>query len=213
MRNQHHLLQPVHLDQELELIHHPLFLQVRLRMPRQPRRPPRQRHPVIPRQPQPILQEVVEVLADSTVRTINRRGSDPVPVIRQTTLVRRRGGCGHELFLRRNFHRPNSTWRRRLHGPTFSPPLSTFSFVYSFVPRIICRVGFFPAKISRHAPIASFAPFGYSNVASRIPFFTASIPSFGSASTPTNFISFSRPASFATSYAAIAAGSFAPYTS
>lgn len=69
-------LELVDLDEELELVDHALLLQRRLRVPRQTRRPPRQRHPVIPGQPQPLLQQVVEVLAEAAVGAVDRRGVD-----------------------------------------------------------------------------------------------------------------------------------------
>src|SRR5204862_5941104 len=60
----------------------------------------------------------------------------------------------------------------RDHDPTFSPPLSTLSFVNRRVPRMISLGGFLPEKISVAARSASLAPLGYSKVASRIPFLT-----------------------------------------
>lgn len=85
----------VDLDEELELVDHALLLQRRLGVPRQTRRPPRQRHPVIPRQPQPLLQQVVEVLAEAAVGAVDGRGVDAGGFVGDGGDVGR-GGVGRE---------------------------------------------------------------------------------------------------------------------
>ena len=87
MGHKHDAFQAVHLDQKLQLIHDPLFLQVGLGMPGKARRPAWQGHTVVPGKPQPVLQEVVEVLADSAIGAVHRRGTDSGRVVGQAGFI------------------------------------------------------------------------------------------------------------------------------
>ncbi len=94
VRDQHDAFDTVNLDEELELIDDALLFEVRLRMPREARRPARERDAVISRQPQAVLQKVVEVFPDAPVGAVDRRRVDALGVVRHAALVRR-GGLGH----------------------------------------------------------------------------------------------------------------------
>ena len=77
----------VYLDEKLQLIDDALTLQMGLRMIRQARWPTGECDPVIPRQLQPILKEIIELFANATVGAINGRRMNSLPLIRQTAAI------------------------------------------------------------------------------------------------------------------------------
>eukprot|EP00913_Durusdinium_trenchii_P005680 g5298.t1 len=97
MGDQHDPLQPVRVDQKPQLFDHPFFLAVGAEMPGQTGRTAGNRKPIVPRQLQLVLQQIVELLAVPPVAAIHRRGLNPRRLKLARTLVDRRIGI-HERF-------------------------------------------------------------------------------------------------------------------
>src|SRR5262245_40783183 len=67
MSDEHDALKLMNFDEKLQFIDHALRLHMRLRMIGQTRRSAGQREPIVPWQRKPVLEKVVEMLADSAV--------------------------------------------------------------------------------------------------------------------------------------------------
>ncbi len=74
VRDQHDPLELVDLDEELQFIHDALLFEVRLRVPGEARGPAGKAEPVVAWKGKPVLEEVIEVFAQSPVGAVQRGG-------------------------------------------------------------------------------------------------------------------------------------------
>lgn len=88
MSNQHNPLQAMNFNQEFQFINNTLCLQVCLRMVGKTSGPARQCNAVIAWKMQAILEEVVKLLADAAIGTVNGCSMDAGLVVGQRTAVR-----------------------------------------------------------------------------------------------------------------------------
>lgn len=86
--NENNALQSVNLDEEFQLVDNALGLKVSLRVVGQTGRPAGKCDAVIPWQLQTVLQEVIELFADATVRTVDRGSVDSRTLVRNAALIR-----------------------------------------------------------------------------------------------------------------------------
>lgn len=81
VRDEDDAFELVDLDEELELIDDTLFFEVGLRMPGKAGGPARQAKPVVSGEVEAVLEEVVEVFAQSAVGAVEGRGMDAGGVV------------------------------------------------------------------------------------------------------------------------------------
>lgn len=84
---QHNPAKPMNLDQKLQLINDTFFFQMRLWMTRQATGSTGKRHSVVTGKGEAVLEKIVKVLPESTIRAIDSSGVDTSRVVGQSALV------------------------------------------------------------------------------------------------------------------------------